>query len=186
MKRVHRAQESEAQDEKIKQEAMQQMIDESTYKVKFHEDSAIENRKGGPFYISKTVQNDQQYEQALLDLSRCRKSFELNDTAKAALSVITDRIGTNYLLLIQAAGTNVSGKKQMTQSCLSTLFSLGMVTVQNVDYLASILWLIDTERNEVIWTNSGAYKQGNITSKKYYEAKNWGRDYLYHLPAKKM
>jgi hypothetical protein len=183
-----KAEKKREREEKERQRQLETMV----FFVKQIEQEKCSEQEAGPFYTSNIIIDDPEYIEALKGLIAEDIEYALSDTVKEYLSIIKSRVNTDHLLLIKARGVSVSGasqtRDQLATGCLSTVASGGMVTVTQTELSAMTtqMRLYDLDREVLVWSNHGALSGGDPTSKEYYDIERWAREYLYHLPSRKL
>jgi hypothetical protein len=126
------------------------------------------SRLAPPFFTDGLIAADESLQAALQvtirkilrfanesDSDRSRQ-LETDETLKQSFSLIADRTGLEYLLVVIGHGL--------------------------ADYLDTYIALVDLKRDDIPWSNSIRIKPGNPNAPDFYE--RWSWTLLYHLPSR--
>ena len=114
-----------------------------------------------------------------------------SDEMKESLSIISSRTKAKILFVVLGDGRMVSGSKKfakgLTTAVATTALTAGYVTVAkwDVSFIDSYVGVLDLEKGEIIWTNSGKMQDVNLTKQDFYQSK-WPESFLYHFPEKEI
>lgn len=122
-------------------------------------------------------------------------------------SLLSERMGTDYLLVAVAGGVSVSGGKKTGEFCLSSCLSVawtvllnvicstvtggsgevepcgevyGKVGIETQSHLMSVVQLFDTRTGDVVWTSTMTYVDIDPLSRNSY-ATEWAPSLLQHV-----
>jgi nucleotide-binding universal stress UspA family protein len=151
-----------------------------------------------PFFTSQSLAADEDYKAALIKViyqmvqaveqkgALPTEQFRTEPGIPNALEAIAEQTHSDYVLIAAGNGVIVSGGKQVGQeigtTLLSSVMTLGVVSVskRNISYLDSYVALIDSQSQEIVWSNS-LRQTINPGKAKSYRGK-WARNLLYYLP----
>ena len=158
-----------------------------------------------PFFVSPAVDSDTAYSDALLAVVRRVASIDVwgtgpvgthaDSTVPAApdWSLLSERLGADYLLVAVAEGVSVSGGREMSSACFSSCFSMAFsmlisaicssvtganvepdfeecaeMDIQTLSTLRSTVQMFDTRTGKVVWTRTKAHSHINPLSQSFY------------------
>jgi hypothetical protein len=164
-------------------------------KFKIADDRGLDVKDASPpFSISKELEGDKEYREALLNIVRTLQplsermqnnsnEFTLSGAnIDISLKIVSDRLKSDTAIIMIGNGTVVPAGKQITQALGTAILTLGMVSVRNVSYVDSWITILDLKSGSVLWSNSMRLKYMENTDT-FFE--KWANIMLYHLPGKK-
>jgi hypothetical protein len=176
-----------------------------------------------PFFVSPSVAGDAGYADALVAVLRKVASVDVqgmgplvtyaDSTALAQpdWGLLSEHMGTDYLLVAVAGGVSVSGGKQVGEACLSSCLSAAFsvllsvicsavtggavemepgedvyaeVNIETQSHLVSAAQMFDMRTGDVVWTSTMSYVDIDPMSESFY-ANEWAPSLLQrvsHLP----
>ena len=172
--------------------------------------------QSSPFFESPEIVSDAGYKGALLAVLRGVASIDVQGTgplvtytdsavpAQPDWSLLSERLGTDYLLVAVAGGVSVSGAKQTGEACISSCFSMALnallsvicssvtgadveigpgeqsyaeASVETPSTMRSAVRMFDTRTGNVVWTSTMTYSDIDPLSQSFY-AGEWAPSLL--------
>ena len=169
----------------------------------------LKHKQSPPFFVSPAVVNDAAYADALAavlkqvastDVQGMGPLVEYAESAAPAQpdwDLLSERMGTDYLLVAVTGGVSVSGGKQVSEACLSACLSTALtffanaicssvtggdmedvdwedppvemnVEIETQSHLMSAFQLFDTRTGDVVWTSTATHVDIDPLSQLFY------------------
>ena len=179
----------------------------------------LKQEQSPPFFVSPAVSNDAGYRDALVAVLKQVASTDVQgkgplvtyahsaSPARPDWNLLSERMGTDHLLVAVAGGVTVSGWKQTGEGCFSSCLSMAFTVLLNAicssvtggdmadvdledpafgevtidietqSHLISVVQLFNVRTGDVVWTSTMGYGDIDPLSQSFYTAK-WGPDLL--------